>query len=56
MNVVMTESGGFIEIQGTAEQASFNRNELDILLSLAEGGIRQIIDLQNELTGNQPTI
>ena len=56
MNVVMTESGGFIEIQGTAEQASFNRNELDILLSLAERGIRQIIDLQNELIGNQPTI
>ena len=56
MNVVMTESGGFIGIQGTAEQASFNRNELDILLSLAEGGIQQIIDLQNELTGSEPTI
>ena len=56
MNVVMTESGGFIEIQGTAEQASFNRNELDLLLSLAESGIRQIIDLQNELTDKQPTI
>lgn len=55
MNVVMTESGGFIEIQGTAEQASFNRNELDTLLSLAEKGIQQIIDLQNELTSTQPT-
>ena len=56
MNVVMTESGGFIEIQGTAEQASFNRNELDNLLSLAEKGIREIINLQNELTGKQPAI
>ncbi|MDG1844856.1 MAG: ribonuclease PH [Acidimicrobiales bacterium] len=56
MNVVMTESGGFIEIQGTAEKASFNRNELDNLLSLAEKGIRQIIALQNELTGTKPTI
>ena len=56
MNVVMTESGGFIEIQGTAEKASFNRNELDNLLSLAEKGIRQIIALQNELTGTNPTI
>jgi len=56
MNVVMTESGGFIEIQGTAEQASFNRNELDSLLSLAEKGIREIIELQNELTNTQPTI
>lgn len=56
MNVVMTESGGFIEIQGTAEKASFNRNELDNLLTLAEKGIRQIIALQNELTGTKPTI
>ncbi len=56
MNVVMTESGGFIEIQGTAEQASFNRNELDALLALAEKGIQQIISLQNELTSTQPTI
>ncbi len=56
MNVVMTESGGFIEIQGTAEKASFNRNELDNLLTLAEKGIRQIIALQNELTVTKPTI
>ena len=56
MNVVMTESGGFIEIQGTAEQASFNRNELDTLLSLAEKGIQQIIDLQNELTSTPPSV
>ena len=56
MNVVMTELGGFIEIQGTAEQASFNRNELDTLLALAEKGIQEIIALQNELTSTSPSI
>ena len=56
MNVVMTESGGFIEIQGTAEQVSFNRNELDALLALAEKGIQEIIALQNELTSTSPLI
>ena len=49
MNIVMTESGEFIEIQGTAEKFSFSRQELDALLSLAENGIREIISLQKEL-------
>ncbi len=46
MNLVMNESGDFIEVQGTAEGAAFRRAELDALLDLAEGGIRQIIALQ----------
>jgi len=46
MNVVMGESGGFIEVQGTAEQAPFAREELNGMLDLASDGIRQLIALQ----------
>ncbi|MCP0914114.1 MULTISPECIES: ribonuclease PH [Legionella] len=46
MNVVMDEAGNFIEIQGTAEDGSFNRNQLNDMLQLAEHGIRQLIELQ----------
>ena len=46
MNVVMGESGGFIEVQGTAEQAPFAREELDGMLDLASDGIQQLIALQ----------
>jgi ribonuclease PH len=46
MNVVMTESRKFIEIQGTAENAAFDKQQLDELLELAEEGIGQLIDVQ----------
>ncbi|NDC62207.1 MAG: ribonuclease PH [Betaproteobacteria bacterium] len=46
MNVVMTSQGGFVEVQGTAEGAAFTRHEMDQLLTLADQGIRQLIDLQ----------
>ncbi len=46
MNVVMGESGGFIELQGTAEGAAFSRSELDGLLDLAGAGIAQLIEMQ----------
>ena len=46
MNVVMTGSGGFVEVQGTAEGAPFSRLEMDSMLGLAEQGIRQLIALQ----------
>src|SRR5271169_6023174 len=46
MNVVMTASGRFVEVQGTAEREPFSRAELDELLSLAEHGIAQILDAQ----------
>ena len=55
MNVVMTGSGGFIELQGTAEGAVFSRDELDSLLGLAELGISQIFELQRELLSVPPT-
>ncbi|MCB1847225.1 MAG: ribonuclease PH [Halieaceae bacterium] len=46
MNVIMGESGGFIEVQGTAEGAPFVREELDAMLDLAAGGIDQLIARQ----------
>jgi len=48
MNVIMGESGGFIEVQGTAEGAVFNRQELDGMLDLASEGIQALITLQRE--------
>jgi ribonuclease PH len=46
MNVVMTGGGAFVEVQGTAEGAPFTRDEMDALVSLAEGGIRELIAAQ----------
>jgi ribonuclease PH len=46
MNVVMTEAGHFVEVQGTAEGAAFSRREMDQLLALAENGIAELIGLQ----------
>jgi len=47
MNVVMTGSGGFVEVQGTAEGTPFQREEMDALLALAAKGIRELVDLQH---------
>jgi ribonuclease PH len=47
MNVVMTGSGGIVEVQGTAEGEPFSREELDALLALAGDGIRQLVAAQN---------
>ena len=54
MNVVMTESGRFVEVQGTAEGQPFGRDKLDALLDLATSGIEQIIKRQNELLADPP--
>ena len=54
MNVVMTESGRFLEVQGTAEGMSFSRGELDELLALAEGGLREIFELQTLMLADPP--
>ena len=54
MNVVMTESGRFIEVQGTAEGEPFSRAELDQLLDLAQGGIARITALQAEALAAPP--
>jgi ribonuclease PH len=55
MNVVMTGSGRFIEVQGTAEGMPFSRSELDQLLVLAEAGIAEIFELQRTLVAEPPT-
>ncbi|MEX3979383.1 ribonuclease PH [Paraburkholderia sp. EG287A] len=46
MNIVMTGSGGMVEVQGTAEGAPFSREELNALLDLAQSGIRSLIEKQ----------
>ena len=46
MNVVMNEQGHFIEVQGTAEDQSFTRDQLNAMLDLAEQGIKDLIVLQ----------
>jgi ribonuclease PH len=51
MNVVMDQSGRFIEIQGTAEGSPFSREEMETLLALAEKGINEIIAAQNAVIG-----
>ena len=51
MNVVMTGSGGFVEVQGTAEGAPFSRAEMDQLLALADQGIRELVMLQKQALG-----
>ena len=49
MNVVMTGSGGFVEIQGTAEGVPFSREAMDAMLNLAVLGIQQLTDKQKEV-------
>ena len=57
-NVVMTGSGKFVEVQGTAEgaQAAFSRTELDSLIDLAAAGIDQIVGLQKEYLAVPPSV
>jgi len=51
MNVFMTDAGKFVELQGTAEAAPFDRAELDRLLALAERGIFEIFEHQRDAIG-----
>jgi len=51
MNVVMTEAGKFVEVQGTAEEAPFSRAELNELLGYAEKGINELIGIQRAVLG-----
>lgn len=54
MNVVMTGAGRYVEVQGTAEGLAFSRSELDDLLALAEGGIKEITELQRAFVADPP--
>ncbi|MCG3114673.1 MAG: ribonuclease PH [Candidatus Manganitrophus sp. SA1] len=51
MNVIMTGSGKFVEVQGTAEQQAFAKKELDDLLRLATSGIKKLVASQKKLVG-----
>jgi len=51
MNVVMTESGKLVEVQGTAEKETFSRSELDTMLDAAETAIQNIITIQKSTLG-----
>ncbi|PIE41866.1 MAG: ribonuclease PH [Gammaproteobacteria bacterium] len=51
MNVVMTQHGGFVEAQGTAEGEAFSRQDMDAMLDLAEKGINEIFALQQQVLG-----
>jgi ribonuclease PH len=51
MNVVMTASGKFVEVQGTAESAPFDEGELQAMLDLARGGIGRLVTSQREALG-----
>jgi len=51
MNVVMTGTGQFVEIQGTGEKAPFSRERLEEMLALAQEGILELIDYQKDVLG-----
>lgn len=54
MNVVMTESGKMIEIQGTAEHRNFSRRELNSMLDLAESGLNKLFEFQRRMLDPKP--
>lgn len=54
MNVVMTGSGRFVEVQGTAEGMPFARSELDELLELSEHGIATLLEAQSTVLADPP--
>lgn len=49
MNVIMTGSGKFVEVQGTAELAAFSREEMNSMMDMAEKGIRELISMQSDI-------
>jgi len=51
MNVVMTQHGGMVEVQGTAEGEPFKRQEMDAMMDLAEKGIKELFALQQKALG-----
>lgn len=51
MNVVMTGSGQFVEVQGTGEEATFSMDELQQLLEAAQSGIKELFEIQTDILG-----
>jgi ribonuclease PH len=52
MNVIMTGKGQFVEVQGTAEDAPFSKEELDLFLKTAGKGIKKLVAIQKEILGS----
>jgi len=52
MNIVMTGAGRFVEVQGTGEEASFSRQEINEMLDLAQQGIERLINYQKQVLGD----
>ena len=53
MNVVMTGSGRFVEVQGTAEKVPFEKDTLDSMLELASKGVKELIEIQKAVMGGK---
>ena len=51
MNIIQTGSGQFVELQGTCEEATFTRKQLNELLDLGDEGIQQLVSIQKEVLG-----
>ncbi len=51
LNLVGTGDGGIVEVQGTGERSTLSRDELNCLLDMAQGGIKRLCELQDEVTG-----
>jgi len=51
MNVIMTGSGEFVELQGTGEESTFSYTQLQTLLSLGEKGVKELVQIQQEVLG-----
>lgn len=51
MNIVMTDAGEFVEIQGTGEERPFSKDDMDALIVLGEKGVKELIELQREALG-----
>ncbi|PIQ96369.1 MAG: ribonuclease PH [Nitrospinae bacterium CG11_big_fil_rev_8_21_14_0_20_56_8] len=51
LNIVKTGSGGYVEIQGTAERDPFTDKQMSSMLTLADKGIRELVDLQKKTVG-----
>jgi ribonuclease PH len=49
MNIVMTEQGKFVEIQGTAEGEPFTKDEMNNIIQIAEQGIAELIQIQKNV-------
>ena len=51
LNLVATDEGGIVEVQGTGERSTLSRKELDELLDMGQAGVARLIEIQNQVTG-----